>query len=269
MPQSVNKGEPVVLERPEVRRSPRRSKQLADLFAARSDAGEEAPTSSSHAFAHRRADHVRREEYAVSLYKRLHDVQAAPATGEHKRRDPVLDELRQKIHHHLIDELGSDPLRQAPLRGRPAPPGPRAAARGPRPGAGAAVGRRQGPAHPGRLRRHPRLRPDRPAAQGRGGHRGHGQRPRHRSTSSATASSRRTDATFVDETHLRRIIDKIVRRGRPSHRRVEPAVRRPPPRRLPCQRGDPPAGHRRPVPHHPEVLQGAAPDRRPDPVRHR
>jgi len=42
----------------------------------------------------------------VSLYKRLHDVQAAPTTGSNKRRDPVLDELRQKIHHHLIDELG-------------------------------------------------------------------------------------------------------------------------------------------------------------------
>jgi pilus assembly protein CpaF len=44
----------------------------------------------------------------VSLYKRLHDVQAAPvsAVGGVKRRDPVLDELRQKIHHHLIDELG-------------------------------------------------------------------------------------------------------------------------------------------------------------------
>jgi pilus assembly protein CpaF len=44
----------------------------------------------------------------VSLYKRLHDVQAAPAQAGvgGKRRDPVLDELRQKIHHHLIDELG-------------------------------------------------------------------------------------------------------------------------------------------------------------------
>jgi pilus assembly protein CpaF len=43
----------------------------------------------------------------VSLYKRLHDVgQAAPAATGQKRRDPVLDELRQKIHHHLIDELG-------------------------------------------------------------------------------------------------------------------------------------------------------------------
>jgi pilus assembly protein CpaF len=42
----------------------------------------------------------------VSLYKRLHDVQAAPVANGSKRRDPVLDELRQKIHHHLIDELG-------------------------------------------------------------------------------------------------------------------------------------------------------------------
>ena len=30
----------------------------------------------------------------------------AGAAGGAKRRDPVLDELRQKIHHHLIDELG-------------------------------------------------------------------------------------------------------------------------------------------------------------------
>ena len=41
----------------------------------------------------------------MSLYKRLHDVQGAPATGNN-RRDPVLDELRQRIHHHLIDDLG-------------------------------------------------------------------------------------------------------------------------------------------------------------------
>jgi pilus assembly protein CpaF len=33
-------------------------------------------------------------------------VQQAPAAGGPKRRDPVLDELRQKIHHHLIEELG-------------------------------------------------------------------------------------------------------------------------------------------------------------------
>ena len=43
----------------------------------------------------------------MSLYKRLQEVQGpAPAAGAAPRRDPVLDELRQKIHHHLIEELG-------------------------------------------------------------------------------------------------------------------------------------------------------------------
>ena len=41
----------------------------------------------------------------MSLYKRLHDVQGAPAAGT-PRRDPILDDLRQRIHHHLIEELG-------------------------------------------------------------------------------------------------------------------------------------------------------------------
>jgi pilus assembly protein CpaF len=45
----------------------------------------------------------------VSLYKRLHETNNPAGPGGAtlaKRRDPVLDELRQKIHHHLIDELG-------------------------------------------------------------------------------------------------------------------------------------------------------------------
>ncbi len=42
----------------------------------------------------------------MSLYKRLHEQQGTGAGPTTKRRDPVLDELRQKIHHHLIDELG-------------------------------------------------------------------------------------------------------------------------------------------------------------------
>jgi pilus assembly protein CpaF len=45
----------------------------------------------------------------VSLYKRLHEGNNPAGPGGAtavKRRDPVLDELRQKIHHHLIDELG-------------------------------------------------------------------------------------------------------------------------------------------------------------------
>src|SRR3954462_2077036 len=42
----------------------------------------------------------------MSLYKRLHEVQQTPGGVVTKRRDPVLDELRHKIHHVLIDELG-------------------------------------------------------------------------------------------------------------------------------------------------------------------
>src|SRR3982750_160961 len=39
----------------------------------------------------------------MSLYKRLHEAEHVALPN---RRDPVLDELRQKIHHHLIEELG-------------------------------------------------------------------------------------------------------------------------------------------------------------------
>ncbi len=45
----------------------------------------------------------------MSLYKRLHEQQGSATGGTGltaTRRDPVLDELRQKIHHTLIDELG-------------------------------------------------------------------------------------------------------------------------------------------------------------------
>ena len=45
----------------------------------------------------------------MSLYKRLQEVQgpsATPVAESTSRRDPVLDELRQKVHHHLIEELG-------------------------------------------------------------------------------------------------------------------------------------------------------------------
>ncbi len=43
----------------------------------------------------------------MSLYKRLHEANPQQTgLSAAKRRDPVIDELRQKIHHHLIDELG-------------------------------------------------------------------------------------------------------------------------------------------------------------------
>jgi pilus assembly protein CpaF len=41
----------------------------------------------------------------MSLYQRLQEAQNGTSGGT-SRRDPVLNELRQKIHHHLIEELG-------------------------------------------------------------------------------------------------------------------------------------------------------------------
>ncbi len=43
----------------------------------------------------------------MSLYRRLHEVQQAPPSGSAaSHRDPVLAEMRHKIHQRLIDELG-------------------------------------------------------------------------------------------------------------------------------------------------------------------
>ena len=42
----------------------------------------------------------------MSLYRRLHEVQQAPTGPSNANRDPVLNELRHKIHQRLIEELG-------------------------------------------------------------------------------------------------------------------------------------------------------------------
>ena len=179
----------------------------------------------------------------MSLYKRLHDVQAAPATGS-KRRDPGARRAPPEDPPPPHRRARPDPLRQAAVRGRPAPPRQRPAPRRPGPGARPAVGRRQGPAHPGRLRRHPRLRPHRPPPARRGDHRGHVQRPR------VGLRRARRPAREVDR-HLRRRDPPAPHhrqdreRDRSPHRRGQPPLRRPPARRLPRQRGHPPAGHRR------------------------
>ena len=56
--------------------------------------------------------------------------------------------------------------------------------------------------------------------------------------------------------------------GRPAHRRVLAAGRRPPGRRLPRQRDHPAAGLQRVLADHPQVLQGPVQGRRPDRLRH-
>jgi pilus assembly protein CpaF len=42
----------------------------------------------------------------MSLYQRLHEVQRSDLPDFGAGRDPVLDELRQRVHHLLIDEVG-------------------------------------------------------------------------------------------------------------------------------------------------------------------
>ncbi len=43
----------------------------------------------------------------MSLYQRIHEAQATPEDGgQGDQRDPVMSDLRQKVHHQLIDELG-------------------------------------------------------------------------------------------------------------------------------------------------------------------
>ena len=43
----------------------------------------------------------------MSLYQRLHEANQVPAShGGGLRRDPIMDELRLRIHTHLIEELG-------------------------------------------------------------------------------------------------------------------------------------------------------------------
>ena len=146
----------------------------------------------------------------MSLYQRLHEVQAggaAPATGP--RRDPVLNELRQRVHQHLIEELGpvlydrrlnDDELRrrvqeqlQVALTKAKAPLSAADRAQLLQDVSDDILG--YGPID--RFLKDPEVTevmcngPDRIYVERRG-------------------RLERTDVTFVDDTHLRRIIDKIV-----------------------------------------------------------
>ncbi len=202
----------------------------------------------------------------MSLYKRLHEVtrrraadRARPGARRASAEDPPPPHRRAR----------ADPLRQAAVARTTCAAGSTSSSTRPGPGARPAVGRRQGPAHPGRLRRHPRLRPDRPvAARTTTSPKSWCNGPEHGLRRARRQASRSRRVSFVDETHLRRIIDKIV--GQVGRRIDEstPMVDARLPDGSRVNAVDPPARHRRPVPHHPEVLQGPVPDRRPHPLRH-
>ena len=258
-PQSVNKGVPVVLDAPKsgVAKS---IEQLADLFVPHGRAAQ-APTqplTAAPPHPSRQPDHERGAR-SVPLQAPPRGASRPPtAAPASKRRDPVLDELRQKIHHHLIDELGpilydkrlsEDDLRRrvheqlhAALAQERAPLSAADKAQLIQDVSDDILG--YGPID--RLLKDddvtevmvngPDIGLRRARRQGREDDR-HASSTRPTSAASSTRSSARSAGAST------------------SRRRM---VRRPPPRRLPRQRGDPPAGHRRPVPHHPEVLQGPA-----------
>ena len=193
----------------------------------------------------------------MSLYKRLHEVQSGAGHAGDERRDPVLDELRQKIHHHLIDELGpilyDKRLSEDDLRRRVHEQLHAALAQERAPLSAADKAQLIQDVSDDILGYGPidRLLKDEDVTEVMVNGPDSVYVERSGKLEKTDATLRRRDAPPAHHRQDRE-------RGRPSHRRVEAALRRPPARRLPRQRGDPPAGHRRPLPHHPEVLQGAA-----------
>ena len=202
----------------------------------------------------------------MSLYKRLHEVQGDGATGS-RRRDPVLDELRQKIHHHLIDELGpilyDKRLSEDDLRRRVHEQLHAALAQERAPLSAADKAQLIQDVSDDIL--------------------GYGPIDRLLKDEDVTeVMVNGPDSVYIERAgRIERTDGELRRRhapaahhrqdrrpGRSSHRRVDADGRRPPARRLPRQRGHPSARDRRTVPHHPKVLEGPVPDRRPDPVRH-
>jgi pilus assembly protein CpaF len=143
----------------------------------------------------------------MSLYRRLQDAQGAAPTAS--GRNPLLDELRQKIHHQLIDELGAvlydKRLSEDDLRTRVADSLQAALARETTPISGADRAQLLADVSDDIL--------------------GYGPIDKHLHDDSVTevmvngpgrvfvernGKIEATSTTFIDEHHLRRIIDKIV-----------------------------------------------------------
>jgi pilus assembly protein CpaF len=144
----------------------------------------------------------------MSLYRRLQDAQQG-STPSGASRNPLLDELRQKIHHQLIDELGAvlydKRLSEDELRNRVAESLQAALARETAPITAADRAQLQADVSDDIL--------------------GYGPIDKHLHDDSITevmvngpqrvfverdGKIQSTSTTFIDEHHLRRVIDKIV-----------------------------------------------------------
>ena len=277
VPQSVNKGTPVVLDAPKAGVSPRPraagrplrprrregppqavdardpSVRPSDAPTLRGGIGRFRAGSDHRARCALNSLHIAGSEpmvWAMSLYKRLHEVNPQTGAPTSKRRDPVLDELRQKIHHHLIDELGpilyDKRLSEDDLRRRVHEQ------------LHAALAQERAP-----LSAADKAQLIQDVSDDILGYGPIDRLLKDENISEVMVNG--PDSVYVERSGKVEKTDRQLRRrdapaahhrqdrrpGRPAHRRVDAALRRPPPRRLPRQRGDPPARHRRPVPHHP------------------
>jgi pilus assembly protein CpaF len=190
----------------------------------------------------------------MSLYKRLHEVQKP--SGGRLGRDPIIDELRQKVHGHLIEELGpilyDKRLGEDELRRRVQEQ------------LHAALAKEKAP-----LSAADKAQLVQDVTDDILGYGPIDQFLKDEDTTEVMVNGPdsiylerhgkivKADSTFVDEQHLRRIIDKIVGQ---IGRRIDEAT--------PRQRGHTPARHRRAVPHHSKVRRRPVPGRGPDQLRH-
>ena len=165
----------------------------------------------------------------MSLQSRINAPREEPAAEAHEYREPerVVERIdrgngqgrptrspssKSRVHHEVITRLGprlfqgggADDRELAERVGEAV-----AEALAHRQDAADAPGARAG--HARDRGRHPRLRPARAVPARRVRHRGHGQRAAH-DLHRARGKLTRTNAQFVDDAHLLRIIDKIVSR---------------------------------------------------------
>jgi len=163
-------------------------------------------------------------------------------------RVQALEDLRQKMHQFVVQELGPPPLRPAALRSRDpqagrgaAPPAwPKSASRSAPPTTGAG---------PVGLRRILGYGPIDRLLRTRTSARSWSTAP---SGSSSNATARSPSPTSTSSTRPPAAHHRQDRQpGRPPRRRGDPDGRRPPPRRLPVQRHRAPLAIGGPVPHHP------------------
>ena len=206
----------------------------------------------------------------MSLYKRLHENGGAPAGApapSSVRNDPALDELRHRVHGALIEELGpilyDKRLGEDELRSKV------------HEALHTAIAQERTP-----LSAADKAQLIQDVSDDILGYGPIDKLLRDEDVSEIMCNGPKQiyverkgkltldEVTFVDEMHLRRIIDKIVAQVGRRIDESSPLCRRPLARRIPSERSDLAALGRWSVPDHPKVRCRSASHRRPHPIRH-